>query len=71
MKEKMPENTIDWPSKSPDVNPIENVSAWLKKELIKRGPVNLNGLKDDLTAIWEGIYEFFLEPFRRSKKKRG
>ena len=45
MRENMPQNTLDWPSQSPDVNPIENLFAWLKQELIKRSPVTLNALK--------------------------
>ena len=68
MKEKMPQNVIDWPSQSQYVNPIENLFAWLKKGLVKRG---LKGLKDYMTAIWEGIYVcIFLEPYWRSMKKR-
>ena len=59
----MPQNILDWPSQSPDVNLIENLFAWLKQELIKRSPVTLNALKDDVVAIWESIDLFFLEPY--------
>ena len=35
LEQNVPQNTIDWPSQSPDVNPIENLFAWLEQELIK------------------------------------
>ena len=70
MRENMPQNTLDWPSQSPDVNPIENLFAWLKQELIKRSPVTLNALKDDVVARWESIDLFFLEPYWSSMPKR-
>ena len=28
-------NQLPWPSQSPDLNPIENIFAWVKQELIK------------------------------------
>ena len=45
----MPQKLLDWPSQSPDINPIENLFAWIKYQLIKlphRRPVScvLNSL---------------------------
>ena len=41
MLEKMPQNKLDWPSQSSDINPFENLFAWLKQSIIKRGPKNI------------------------------
>ena len=30
MEENMPRKLLDWPSQSPDINPIENLFAWIK-----------------------------------------
>ncbi|KAI6648646.1 hypothetical protein LOD99_8003 [Oopsacas minuta] len=29
---------LPWPHQSPDLNPIENLFAWVKREILKRGP---------------------------------
>ena len=70
MEEKMPNKKIDWPSQSPDINPIENLFAWVKQTLIKRGPKNITELKEELTDVWENINADFLKNFWDSMPRR-
>lgn len=34
-------NVLDWPAKSPDLNPIENLWGFMDREVERRCPVNL------------------------------
>ena len=43
LQENVPE-VIDWPSYSPDLNPIENLWALTKRNMEKRQPKNLEYL---------------------------
>ena len=52
-----------WPSQSPDINPIENLFAWLQQKLIKKGPKSITKLKEELTDLWENINSEFLENY--------
>ena len=70
MEEKMPNKKIDWPSQSPDINPIENLFAWVKQTLIKRGPKNITELKEELSDVWENINADFLKNFWDSMPRR-
>ena len=70
MVENMPNKKIDWPSQSPDINPIENLFAWVKLNLIKRRPKNITQLKEELTALWENINSDFLENYWLSMPRR-
>lgn len=46
---------IDAPPQSPDLNPIENLWAYLKKKVSKRGPKNKNDLIKFVTEEWQKI----------------
>ena len=70
MVENMPNKKIDWPSQSPDINPIENLFAWVKLNLIKRRQKNITKLKEELTALWENINSDFLEKYWLSMPRR-
>ncbi|CAF1123179.1 unnamed protein product [Didymodactylos carnosus] len=39
----------DWPSNSPDANPIENIWSTVKRKVEKRKPVNIDELEHFLT----------------------
>ena len=44
---------MDWPSNSPDLNPIENLWLWMKKQLVNRPtPSSLAILKQEITKLW-------------------
>ena len=46
---------IDWPSYSPDLNPIENVWALMKRKISGRKFTSMNSLKNELYKIWADI----------------
>ena len=46
---------LDWPSMSPDLNPIEHVWNHLKRHVEQRQPSNLHELKDVVITEWENI----------------
>src|SRR5581483_1076585 len=52
---------IDWPSNSPDINPIENLWELLKRNVEKRKPRNLEDLERYMVEEWEQIPDFVLQ----------
>ena len=63
--------TISWPAVSPDMNPIEHVWAFMKKELRKRDTCrDSDHLFDTLVAIWEGISPDFILKLTSSMRRR-
>ena len=52
LKENFPE-VMDWPSNSPDLNPIENLWAIIKRNVELRKPKNLSKLEQFLGEEWE------------------
>ena len=46
---------MDWPSNSPDLNPIENMWQIMKKNVEKRMPQNTDELSRFLVEKWEAI----------------
>jgi transposase len=45
--------TTTWPALSPDLNPIENVWAIMKREVRKAAPTTLPALRAAISAVWE------------------
>ena len=48
-------NVLDWPSLSPDMNPVENVWALMKHEVEKSLPTTLAQLKSVIQDVWQNI----------------
>jgi hypothetical protein len=47
---------LEWPSQSPDLNPIENLQAELKKHVRARRPTNLTQLHQLCQEEWADIH---------------
>jgi transposase len=69
---------LDWPSNSPDLNPIENLWAILKgrvekqvnKLILKKKPVTVDAFCEIIQEEWEGIEpEIFLNLVRSMKSR--
>ena len=46
---------LDWPSQSPDLNPIEHLWNHIKKELKNYKSNNIEDLKYNISKIWNSI----------------
>ena len=62
---------LDWPAISPDLNPIEHVWAFMKKELQKREKChNSDDLFQTLNDIWNSISPQFIAKLTGSMQRR-
>jgi transposase len=52
---------MDWPSQSPDLNVIENLWAYIKKEYAKPPAKNLSEAYEKVKKIWDEISSSFTE----------
>ncbi|KAF2348539.1 hypothetical protein FHG87_020706 [Trinorchestia longiramus] len=48
-------NILEWPSQSPDMNPIKNLWRELKLKIQKRGPNNITNLKEIFIEEWNKV----------------
>ena len=48
-------NVLDWPSSSPDLNPIESVWVIMKRQLRNKPQTTVGGLKETISEIWNSI----------------
>ena len=62
---------LDWPPQSPDFNPIENLWAFMKKELQNYNTTSIPQLKEALLKLWTtGLQMETLIKFADSMPKR-
>jgi transposase len=62
--------TLDWPSYSPDLNPIENVWGLLKARLQANPVYNLNSLVVRLQAEWKSLCVPYAQKLAQSCSRR-
>uniref|UniRef100_A0AAY5L1D5 Tc1-like transposase DDE domain-containing protein n=1 Tax=Esox lucius TaxID=8010 RepID=A0AAY5L1D5_ESOLU len=48
-------NVLEWPSQSPDLNPIEHLWGYLKRAVHRRCPRNLTDLEPFCKEEWKNI----------------
>lgn len=53
--------SLPWPSKSPDLNPIEHVWDYIGRKAVKRFPANLFQLRNFLIEEWNRIPQMYLD----------
>jgi len=63
---------IDWPAKSPDLNPIENVWAYLTRKVYHDGKQfsTINELKESILREWSALQVSYLQKLVDSMKTR-
>lgn len=61
---------LEWPAQSPDLNPIENLWAIIKEKVALKQPKNINELKTEILAEWNGISKELCQKLANSFKKR-
>ena len=69
LQDNMPE-VIDWPSNSPDLNPIENLWSIVKRNVEKKMPKNTDDLRLFMVKEWDDISELTLIGLVGSMKRR-
>jgi len=69
LNENFPE-VIDWPSNSPDLNPIENLWAIIKRNVEMRMPKNILELEQYMIEEWNKIPNNILNNYIGSMKRR-
>ncbi len=60
----------DWPSNSPDLNPIENLWSWMQRRVSQAHPTDLEALTAAVMQAWDEVPASLLQELATSKAKR-
>jgi transposase len=60
----------NWPPRSPDLNPVENLWAILQRKVSDRGPQTKEHLKQFVQEAWDALEQEFVDSFVRSFQSR-
>ncbi|CDQ78348.1 unnamed protein product [Oncorhynchus mykiss] len=63
-------NAIDWPARSPDLNPIEHIWDIMSHSIHQHAPQTVQELADALVQVWEEIPQETIRHFIRSMPRR-
>jgi len=63
-------NCLEWPSQSPDMNPIEHLWVFLKRKVKERLPKNIKNLKDIIIEEWYKIPKCYCKKLVSSMPRR-
>jgi transposase len=65
-------NTVDWPARSPDLNPIEHLWDHMERQVAasQPAPINLNDLGNRLVEIWDGVDQDYIRHLTPSRDRR-
>lgn len=58
--------TDDWPARSPDMNPIENLWAYMAREVSKAVPLTADDLEAEIWKVWDAMTDEFVNPYVES-----
>ena len=61
---------LDWASRSPDLNPIENIWSWMDRRLLDKQISSVEHLKTELFSLWNDIPAQICENLINSMPKR-
>ena len=61
---------LDWPSYSPDLNPIENVWGVMKDRINQKGLRNIEDMKREVVEYWDTLSHDFLQTLIGSVPRR-
>ena len=61
---------IDWPSNSPDLNPIENIWAKIKNKICWQEFDNINKLRKRVEKEWDSLTKKNLQIYSNSMNNR-
>jgi len=69
-KNNMGIRSLRWPSRSPDLNPIENLWSFLSRKVKESAPINMIQLRQVLVQQWANIPQLYINRLILSMRNR-